>query len=312
MQTILGANGQIAIELARELRRRYTQDIRLVSRNPGKVNDTDMLFPANLMDAEKADEAIKGSGIVYFTVGLPVDTETWINQFPVIVQNVIDACKKHKAKLVYFDNTYMYPQNDNTLTEQTAFAPVGMKGKVRASIATMILEEIKSKNIEALICRAPEFYGPGKTQSITNSLIFVNIRKSKSLKVLLNADTLRTLIWSPDASKATALLGNTPDAFGQTWHLPCDDNRLTYRHFIALISEVYGQQFQYNVLNELTLKIGSIFNKQLKEIRELLPRYEHNNIFDSSKFKQRFPDFTVTTYKQGIEQIFNEQITMNN
>jgi len=230
----------------------------------------------------------------------------------VIVQNVIDACKKHKAKLVYFDNTYMYPQNDNTLTEQTAFAPVGMKGKVRASIATMILEEIKSKNIEALICRAPEFYGPGKTQSITNSLIFVNIRKSKSLKVLLNADTLRTLIWSPDASKATALLGNTPDAFGQTWHLPCDDNRLTYRHFIALISEVYGQQFQYNVLNELTLKIGSIFNKQLKEIRELLPRYEHNNIFDSSKFKQRFPDFTVTTYKQGIEQIFNEQITMNN
>jgi nucleoside-diphosphate-sugar epimerase len=312
MQTILGANGQIAIELARELRRRYTQDIRLVSRNPEKVNDTDMLFPANLMYAEKADEAIKGSGIVYFTVGLPVDTETWINQFPVIVQNVIDACKKHKAKLVYFDNTYMYPQNDNTLTEQTAFAPVGMKGKVRASIATMILEEIKSKNIEALICRAPEFYGPGKTQSITNSLIFVNIRKSKSLKVLLNADTLRTLIWSPDASKATALLGNTPDAFGQTWHLPCDDNRLTYRHFIALISEVYGQQFQYNVLNELTLKIGSIFNKQLKEIRELLPRYEHNNIFDSSKFKQRFPDFTVTTYKQGIEQIFNEQITMNN
>ncbi|WP_316818322.1 hypothetical protein [Pedobacter nyackensis] len=55
MQTILGANGQIAEELARELKRNYTTDIRLVSRNPKKVNDTDTLFAANLLDREKAD-----------------------------------------------------------------------------------------------------------------------------------------------------------------------------------------------------------------------------------------------------------------
>lgn len=34
MQTVLGATGQIAMELARELRRTYTDDIRLVSRKP--------------------------------------------------------------------------------------------------------------------------------------------------------------------------------------------------------------------------------------------------------------------------------------
>ena len=43
MQTILGANGQIAVELARELRREFTTDIRLVSRNPRPVNDGDQL-----------------------------------------------------------------------------------------------------------------------------------------------------------------------------------------------------------------------------------------------------------------------------
>lgn len=52
MQTILGANGQIAEELARELHRNYTTDIRLVSRNPKKINDTDQLFSANLLDAQ--------------------------------------------------------------------------------------------------------------------------------------------------------------------------------------------------------------------------------------------------------------------
>ena len=163
--------------------------------------------------------------------------------------------------------------------------------------------------MEAVICRAPEFYGPEKTNSITNSLIFEKIKQGKTPQVLLNEGVLRTLIWTPDASKATARIGNTPDAYGQTWHLPCDDNRLTYQQFIALISTELGRPVQYKVLNKLTLKVGSIFSKRLREIQELLPRYEQDNIFDSSKFKQRFPGFTVTTYKQGIEQILNEQKT---
>ncbi len=41
MQTILGATGQIAVELARELRRKHTSELRLVSRNPRKVNETE-------------------------------------------------------------------------------------------------------------------------------------------------------------------------------------------------------------------------------------------------------------------------------
>lgn len=311
MQTILGANGQIARELAKELKLKYTSDIRLVSRNPKKVNDTDSLFPANLLDKEKTDEAIKGSEIAYLTVGLPMDTEMWVNQFPIMMRNVIDACKRHSTKLVFFDNTYMYPQNDKILTEETEFAPVGKKGEIRAEMTTMLIEEIQSKNIDAVICRAPEFYGIGKTKSITRSIIFENIKKEKKLKVFLSDNTLRTLIWTPDASKAMALIGNTPDAYNQTWHLPCDDNRLTYKQFIDLTSKIYGKQFKYAIIGKLTLKIGAIFSKNLKEIQELLPRYKHNSIFDSSKFKQRFPEFTVTTYRQGIEQIMIEQKTTN-
>ena len=70
MQTILGANGQIAQELTRELHSRYTTDIRLVSRTPCKVNDTDQLIPANLLDASATSAAVAGSDIAYLTVGL--------------------------------------------------------------------------------------------------------------------------------------------------------------------------------------------------------------------------------------------------
>jgi nucleoside-diphosphate-sugar epimerase len=311
MQTILGANGQIATELAKELNRNYTSDIRLVSRNPKKVNETDLLFRANLLDAENTDEAVKGSEIAWLTVGLPADTKIWRIQFPIIMRNVINACKKYHTRLVFFDNTYMYPQNDKVLTEECEFAPVGPKGAVRKLIASMLLEEMKLKQIEAVICRAPEFYGPGRTQSITNTMIFENIKQDKKLKVLLKDNTLRTLIWTPDASKAMALIGNTSDAYSQTWHLPCDNNRLTYKLLIDLALDIYGKQFQYSVIGKLSLKIGAIFSKQLRELQELLPRYEHNNLFDSSKFKRRFPEFIITTYRQGIEQIMKEQKAMN-
>lgn len=306
MQTILGANGQIAEELARELKRKYTADIRLVSRNPKKVNDTDTLMSANLLDEAQTDQAVKGSSIIYLTVGLPMDTALWVEQFPRMMQHVIRACQKHGAKLVFFDNTYMYPQNDQLLTERSPFEQVGKKGAVRQQIAQMLLQAMATSQLEAVICRAPEFYGPGKTQSLTNSFIFDRIQQNKSLRVPLKDDTLRTLIWTPDASHATALIGNTPDAYGQTWHLPCDDNRLTYGQLIRLASDIYGKEFSYTILTMWMFKVGGLVNKQLKEIQELLPRYQQDNLFSSQKFKARFPHFTVTTYQEGIISIMNQ------
>ncbi len=306
MQTILGANGQIAIELARELQRNHTNDLRLVSRNPRKVNETDSLVSANLLDARQTLDAVKGSRIVYFTAGLPPDTQLWEAQFPTMLKNALDACRAAGASFAYFDNTYMYPQDDRLQTEETPFAPVGRKGKVRAAMASMVLEEMARGDIPVLIGRAPEFYGPGKTQSFTNALVIDKLKAGKKPRVPVRDDTRRTLIWTPDASRALAALGNAPDAFGQTWHLPCCDDRLTYKEFVAMASEVFGREPAYSVIGKWTLTAAGLFSKPVREIRELLPRYEQDNLFDSTKFKRRFPGFAVTTYRQGLELIRRE------
>lgn len=236
-QTILGANGQIGRELASHLKQEVTADLRLVSRRPEKVNDTDQLFAADLLDPRQTREAVQGSSIVYLTAGLPMDTALWVAQWPVMMRNVLDACAEQGAKLVFFDNTYMYPQTSAPQTEATPFQPNGAKGRVRAEIATMLLDAMAQGRVQGLICRAPEFYGPGRTQSITNSMILENLRAGRPAQVMLRDDTLRSLIFTPDASRAMALLGNTADAYGQTWHLPCDDSRLTAGQFIGLAAD---------------------------------------------------------------------------
>ncbi|VVE17914.1 flavin-dependent monooxygenase [Pandoraea nosoerga] len=222
---------------------------------------------------------------------------------PTMLKNALDACRVAGASFAYFDNTYMYPQDARLLTEEAPFAPVGRKGKVRAAMATMVLEEMARGEIPVLIGRAPEFYGPGKTQSFTNALIIEKLQAGKKPRVPVRDDTLRTLIWTPDASRALATLGNTPDAFGQTWHLPCSDDRPTYKELVVMASQVFGRDPRYSVISKCALTAAGLFSKQVREIRELLPRYEQDNLFDSTKFKRRFSGFEVTTYREGLELI---------
>jgi putative NADH-flavin reductase len=91
MQTILGSGGAIGTPLAKELLQ-YTKSIRLVSRNPKKVNDTDELFPADITDPSQVDRAIEGSEIVYLTVGFAYDIAVWRREWPKLIGKVIESC----------------------------------------------------------------------------------------------------------------------------------------------------------------------------------------------------------------------------
>ena len=67
-----------------------------------------------------------------------------------------------------------------------------------------------------------------------------------------------------------------------------------------------AEEAEYSVLKKQILIAAGLFVQRVRELRELLPRYEYDNLFESAKFKHRFPDFTVTTYREGLEQICRE------
>jgi hypothetical protein len=60
---------QSRLPLAKELSK-YADKIRLVSRNPKIVNETDELYPLVVNDLHAIDKAISGSDVVYVTIGL--------------------------------------------------------------------------------------------------------------------------------------------------------------------------------------------------------------------------------------------------
>lgn len=302
-QTILGSGGSIGIELAKILPK-YTHKVRLVSRNPVKVNESDELVKADLTNEAEVMKAVEGSEIAYLLVGLPYSAKVWGRFWPLVMKNVVAACMKHHTKLVFFDNVYMYdPAHLHHMDENTPINPSSKKGEVRAKIARMIMDQADQGNLTALIARSADFYGPKiERNGMIREMVFKKLAAGKKANWLCSMNYRHSVTYTPDAAKATALLGNTEDAYNQVWHLPTAPDPPTGREWIEAAAREMGVKPGFQVAPKFLVSLMGLFMPLIKEMVEMLYQYDRDYIFDSKKFEERF-NFKPTPYLEGIKQI---------
>lgn len=297
MQTILGSTGSIGTELARILPE-YTSDIRLVSRNPSAISGKEELVSADLMTMDGADKAVKGSEIVYLTVGLPYRKAIWKEDWPVLMGNVLEACKRHGSKLVFFDNVYPYGKVNGWMTEETPFQPASVKGEARASIDRMVMEAVEKGEVEAILARAADFYGPSPLAYL-QLLVFERLASGKKAQYLVGPQFRHSFTHITDAARGTAILGNHAEAFNQTWHLPTDMNVLTGKEWIELVAQETGGPTNFTTISKWMMKALGLFNRDLLEMSEMLYQNEQDYLFSSEKFNNSF-EFRAMTPLEGV------------
>ncbi len=309
-QIILGAGGSIGRCLAKELKH-YNATVSLYGRNPEKINEDDIIIRGNLLDKEQTVQALAGMDIAYLVVGLPYKTATWQKDWPVIMENVLQACITHKVRLVFFDNVYMYdPAFFSNLTEDTPLKPVSGKGVVRASIASMVTDAIARGRIQALIARSADFYGPGNNQSMFNEMVIKKILQGKKPNWFLNMDKKHALTLVEDAARATALLGNTDAAYNQVWHLPTD-KALTASQLIGMVNSISGHSAKVLLTSKSMARLLGYFIPIVKESREILYQYDRDYVFNSSKFEHSF-GLKATPIRDGIKKTIRAFESINN
>lgn len=300
LHTILGAGGSISNFLVPVLLENK-EEVRLVSRSGKKVAEVETIT-ADLTNAAETLKAVEGSSIVYLLVGLEYNIKVWQTQWPIVMTNVINACKTTGAKLIFFDNVYMYGKVDGDMIETNSFHPCSKKGIVRAGIATQLLHEIRLKNITAIIARSADFYGPGSDKTgMANITVFANLAKNKKAQCLVNDSVPHSFTYVPDAAKALYLLAKDESAYNQTWHLPTKSNPLTGKEFIELAAKEFNQPAKSTVFAKWMIKMLGLFIPVMKEMNEMLYQNEYSYVFDSSKFEKHF-NFTPTSYEEGIKQ----------
>ena len=298
--TILGAGGSIGNTLANELLR-LKESVRLVSRSNYSIIGA-VSFKADLSSYEETLSSIKGSDIVYLVAGLPYDRNVWKKLWPQIMKNVIDACKNYGAKLIFFDNVYMYGKVEGKMTEETSYLPCSKKGEIRALVANMLNTEMKHNNLKAMIARSADFYGPYAWNSSVLYLLAIDkMMKNKKAQWLGDDSKLHSFTYTLDCAKALNMLWNKDECYQQVWHLPTASPAITGNEFIRLIAKELEQEPNHTVLKKWMLKMGGVFNKTINESVEMIYQSENDYQFDSTKFDQYF-NFKPTSYKVGIHE----------
>ncbi|MBC9929346.1 NAD-dependent epimerase/dehydratase family protein [Chitinophaga qingshengii] len=306
MYTILGAGGVIANELAQELVKNGKQ-VRLVSRSPQSTAGITDLVAADITDADQTRRAVAGSTVVFLTAGLKYDHKLWETTWPRIMTNVIEACKEAGARLIFFDNVYSYGLVSGPMTETTPYKPVSKKGKIRAAIATQLMNEVKAGNITASIARAADFYGPGADKTgFLNLLIIDKFRKNSTAMWLGKDNVTHSYTFTPDAGKGLYLLSQDESSWNQVWHLPTTNPAPDGKGYMQLIADQMGVKPRYMKLNGFLIGLTGLFDGTIRELKEMLYQNNYPYIFDSSKFENHFK-VKPTSYEEGIRQTLQIQ-----
>ncbi len=272
--TILGAGGAIAKVLTDELLK-SGRKVRLVSRSGHTAAGTESLR-ADLLSADETKKAVQGSDIVHLLAGLPYDSRIWSEQWPKIMRNSIDACKAAHAKLIFFDNVYAYGLVRGKMTESTPYAPCSRKGEIRVKIAALLEEEYKKKNLDAMIVRSADFYGPYATASSLPFILGIDkLMKGKSAQWPVDLNKPHSFTYTIDCAKALLLLAERDECFNQTWHLPTSNPPIDGRAFITLIARELKVQPRMTVMKKWMVRMAGMINRTVYEIYEMLYQYEN-------------------------------------
>ncbi len=300
LHVILGAGGAIGTPLAAELLAKGAR-VRTVSRS-GRGAEGAEAVRADLTAAGDVLRAVEPESTVYLLAGLAYDRKVWREAWPAIMRNVVAACSAKGARLVFFDNVYLYGAVDGAMTEETPVRPSSVKGEIRAGIAGYLQEEMAAGRVTALIARAADFYGPyAEKTGIPSILVLQRLAAGKKAQVMVSAETLHSYTYTLDCARALPQLAAADDAWGQVWHLPTARPAPTGRQLVELAARELGVAPRLTVMPRWLFQAGGLFSPLLRELAEMLYQNDRDYLFDSTKIERRL-GLTPTPYEEGIRE----------
>jgi len=304
LHVVFGASGPVGTAVVQELAQRGLP-VRAIQRSGRSNFATDQveIMPADVLNPEQTLNAVQGATHVYLSVGLPYRTVQWQREWPVVMENVISACAQVGAKLIFLDNIYMYGPAPlaNPFTESHSQQPTSKKGAVRKQIADTLLQAHQTGRVQAVIGRSADFYGPS-----LNSILYIsflqNMLKGKSPQTIGKLDMPHTFANTTDNGRALVELALDETTYGEVWHLPVSRS-VTMLEVNEFFNKQLGTTFKLSRIPPLMLSLLGVFIPPLKEIKEMLYQFESPYIMSDVKFRKYFPEFQVTRFEDGIQDM---------
>ena len=263
--------------------------VRVVQRSrPADLAPGATFHACDVLNAAAVRDAVEGARQVVVAIGFPYYGEVWRKAWPPAMENLIEACAAHRARMVFMDNLYMYGPRRQPLREDTPLADFGIKPAVRASITRIWMSASAAGRLQVAALRAPDFYGPGVVQSHLGEMAFGALASGKRTTLMAPPDTPHDFAYVPDIARAIKSLLDAPDdAFGQAWHVPCAPIR-TPREILQLGADALGVTLRISALPLWLLPAIGVVSPMMRELSEMRFQWDRPYHVDARKFAARF------------------------
>ncbi len=259
----------------------------------------------DVLDLDSVRAATAGAEQVVASFGFAYEGAIWRESWPRAMANLIDACEEARARLVFFDNLYMYGPQTAPLTEDTPLTDYGVKPAVRSAVTRQWMAARDAGRVKIAALRAPDFYGPGVGNSHIGDVGFGMLAKGRAATLLIPPDVQHDFAYAPDIARMVTTLLDAPDEdFGQAWHSPCAPTR-TSREILALGAAALGVKLRVTALPSGLLPVLGLGSSVMREFSEMRFAFDRPYHVDARKWTRRFWD-DVTPFEIGAVETARE------
>lgn len=272
-----------------ELLSKRAQGFRVAQRSaPGNLPVGGSFVAADITNLDQVRAAMKGAKQIVLSICLPYFGKVWRETWPLAMHNIVEAAAEIGARLVFVDNLYMYGPQTAPLVETMPLTDFGVKPAVRSEVTRIWQAASDAGRLRVVALRAPDFYGPGCSNSHLGEFAFGALAKGKTAQFVVSPDQPHDVAYVPDFARAVVTLLDAPDdAFGQAWHVPSAPTR-TLREILALGAKALGVKPKLFALPPWSLAPLGLFMPALGEMREMQFQWNRPYRVNASKFAQRF------------------------
>jgi nucleoside-diphosphate-sugar epimerase len=297
LHVVLGASGGAGNAIARAL-----DDQSLPVRAVNRSGAADLpqgieIVAADITTVDGAERAVEGAGVVYMAAQPPY--HRWPDEFPGMLDGVIDAAAAVGAKLVMVDNLYAYGPGVRSMTEKTPEQATDAKGMVRRQLTRTLLDAHQAGRLRVAIGRASDYFGPRSDNSAITALTIGPAAAGKTMRWTGRLDVPHAVAYLPDIARAYTILGTSDDADGEIWILP-HGAAVTGREFLDAVGLAATGPRKTGVVSTTMLRVASPFHKISKETLGIVYQWTSPFVVDDAKFQESFGPFATTPLDEAI------------
>ncbi|MBN2367063.1 MAG: NAD-dependent epimerase/dehydratase family protein [Calditrichaeota bacterium] len=276
------------------------KDVKMINRS-GHANVPEQVevIGTDASDIKNTRDICKGASVVYNCTN--VDYHRWTDLLPELHTAILEGAAYAEVPLVVMENLYMYGSSGGKpMTEETPYQAETRKGRVRTQMTVELFEAHRAGKVKAVSGRASDFFGPFVHLSMLGDQIIRPALEGKPANLLGNPDLPHTYTYISDIGKALVILGENEKAFGKPWHIPSPAT-VTTRQVVEILYRLTGHPVKFRAAPRMMVSILGLFNKQMRELKEMMYEFEEPFIMDDSSFRDTF-GMEATPLEQALQE----------